>query len=177
MSQPFLGEIRIFAGNFAPYQWALCNGQLMPISQNTALFSLLGTQYGGNGTSNFALPNFQGMGPMHFGNGAGLTPRSIGQIAGEATVTLIQSQMPAHNHAAVCDLAVGTSSSPVDNIWAENKKGKGAISFYSDVVPGSNAMSPLALALTGGGQPHNNLAPYLVMTFIIALNGIFPSRN
>jgi microcystin-dependent protein len=177
MSDQFLGEIRIFGGNFAPYQWALCDGQILPISQYTALFSLLGTYYGGNGQSNFGLPNLQASGPMDFGTGPGLTTRDIGETGGSTTVNVLQTEMPLHNHGAACDAVGGNNTSPVGGVWAEDKKGKGTLVFYSDVVAGPKAMNPLALGTAGGNQPHNNLAPYLVLTFIIALSGVFPARG
>ena len=177
MSDQFLGEIRIFSGNFAPSQWALCDGQLLPISQNTALFSLLGTQFGGNGQTNFGLPNLQGAGPIDFGSASGLTARDMGETGGEASVTLLQTAMPAHSHPALCDVVGGNSTSPVGNIWAEDKKNKSSIPFYSDVTASPKSMSSTALGSAGSGQPHNNLAPYLVLTFIIALAGVFPSRG
>ena len=177
MSDQFVGEIRIFGGNFAPTGWALCDGQLTLISQNTALFSLLGTQYGGDGKSTFGLPNLQGAAPMNAGSSAGLTTRGIGETGGESSVTLIQSQLPAHRHGAACTVATGNSPSPVGNIWAEEKKSKSALPLYSDVSANPVAMSPAALSAAGGGQSHNNLAPYLVLTFIISLLGIFPARQ
>ena len=173
MSNPFLAEIRIFTGNFAPKGWALCDGQLMPISQNTALFSLLGTTYGGNGTSNFALPNLQGCAPMQAGQGPGLSLRDLGETGGEQAVTLLQTEMPAHSHNAQ---ATGTpnSNDPANNAWASGQKGFGAV--YAP--PGNNVqMNPLALSIAGGNQPHNNMPPFLGLTFIIALQGVFPPRS
>src|SRR5271168_4691596 len=124
MSDQYLGEIRVVGFTFAPYGWALCNGQILSIAQNTALFSLLGTFYGGNGTSTFALPNLQGSAPMHLGNGAGLTPRVIGETGGEQAVTLLQTQLPAHTHAAGCQNAVGTQGGPGGNVWAAEARGR-----------------------------------------------------
>lgn len=177
MSEAFLGEIRIFTGNYAPSGWALCNGQILPITQNTALFSLLGVQFGGNGTSNFALPNLQGNGPMDMGAGVGLTPRTMGETGGVTTVTLTSSQMPVHNHAAQCNLSAGNSSSPAGNIWAESRVSKSALPLYSDSVQPVASMASGLLGNLGGGLAHNNLAPYLVLTFIICQAGIFPSRG
>jgi microcystin-dependent protein len=176
MSDQFIAEIRIFPFNFAPYGWAMCNGQILAISQYTALFSLLGTTYGGNGTSNFALPNFQGVAPMHSGNGAGLTPRVIGETGGEASVTLLASQIPAHTHSFSGGPGgrAGTVTTPTNNAVSTGAQGDG---IYSTVTPPNVVMNPLALATTGGGQPHNNLMPYLVLNFCIALTGIFPPRN
>ena len=177
MSDQFIGEIRIFSGNFAIFGWAMCDGQLLPITQNTALFSLLGTFYGGNGTSTFALPNLQGAAPMDAGNGAGLTQRVVGETGGEAAVTLLQSELPAHRHGAACTTVLGDSQSPVGNVWAEEKKSKISLPLYSNVVPDPVAMAPAAVQPTGGSQAHNNLPPYLGFTFIIALQGIFPARS
>jgi microcystin-dependent protein len=175
MANPFLAEIRIFAGNFAPRGWALCNGQLMPISQNTALFSLLGTTYGGDGKSNFALPNLQGSAPLQAGQGPGLTLRDLGETGGEQTVTLLQTEMPAHFHTAQASSSGGLAS-PVNNAWGGSLKGFAGA--YSPSVPASNVqMSPLGLSIAGGNLPHNNMPPYLGLTFIIALQGVFPARS
>jgi microcystin-dependent protein len=175
MANPYLGEIRMFAGNFAPTGWALCNGQLLPISQYTALFSLLGTYYGGNGTSNFALPNLQGATPMNQGNGPGLTPRDVGETGGEPTVTLTQSQIPAHTHGAVGTSAAASSAAPGGNLWAASADRGGIL--YSDSTTSLVQMAPTAFAPSGGGVPHNNMPPYLVVSFIIALQGVFPPRS
>ena len=175
MSSPFVAEIRIFAGNFAPTGWAQCNGQLMPISQNTALFSLLGTMYGGDGKSNFALPNLQGSAPLQQGQGPGLSLRVQGEIGGEQTLTLLQTEMPAHNHTAMAAAGTGLAD-PANNVWASGAKGFGNV--YSPSVNASNVqMSPLATSISGGNQPHNNMMPYLGLTFIIALQGVFPPRT
>jgi microcystin-dependent protein len=169
MAEPFLGEIRMFAGNFAPVGWALCDGQILPIIQSVALFSILGTQYGGDGVTTFALPNLQGRVAVHEGNGF-----VIGQTGGEQAVTLTASQMPAHNHAAQCVNAKATKPNPVGNVWAQDAAGTTA--EYSSAAPNA-AMGGAAIGVAGGGQPHDNMQPYLVVTFIIALQGIFPSRN
>lgn len=174
MSNPFLAEIRIFTGGFAPKGWAQCDGQLMSISQNTALFSLLGTTYGGNGTSNFALPNLQGCAPMQAGQGPGLSLRDLGETAGEQTVTLLQTEMPAHSHTALGS-SNSTAVSPASNAWGEGQKLGGA-AIYAPT--GNNqAMNPFALSIAGGDQPHNNMQPFLGLMFIIALQGVFPARS
>lgn len=172
MSNPFVAEIRIFSGNFAPKGWALCDGQLMPISQNTALFSLLGTTYGGDGKSTFALPNLQGCAPMQAGQGPGLSLRDLGETAGEQTVTLLQTEMPAHSHVVQCS-ATGGIVSPANNTWGGGLKGHPGAYGPS----GTNVqMNPFALSIAGGSQPHNNMHPFLGLTFIIALQGVFPAR-
>jgi microcystin-dependent protein len=175
MSSPFVAEIRIFAGNFAPTGWATCDGQLMPISQNTALFSLLGTIYGGDGKSTFALPNFQGSGPMMWGQGPGLSLRDQGEIGGEQSVTLIQTELPAHTHQAVGNAAPGAVNSPANATWATLSVLRQAVNVYSNAGP--SVMSPQAIGIAGSSLPHNNMHPYLVLTFIIALQGVFPPRG
>jgi microcystin-dependent protein len=173
MAEPYLGEIRMFGGNFAPNGWALCNGQLLSISQNTALFSLLGTTYGGDGVSNFALPNLQGRVPIHAGQGAGLSPYTQGQSSGSENVTLIVNQMPVHNHAVSAVTGTqGTTSHPNGQFLASS----GAATIYNNSSPDS-AMSPAMIQNAGGNQPHSNIQPYLCVTFIIAMQGIYPSRN
>ena len=177
MSQPYVGEIRIFAGNFAPKGWALCDGQVLPISQNTALFSLLGTTYGGNGTSNFALPNLQGCAPMQAGQGPGLSLRDLGETAGEQTVTLLQTEMPAHSHTAQGLAAKATQASPANATWAQQQIGRQPLPAYSTNPGSSPAMSPSATSVAGGSLPHNNMMPFLGLTFIIALQGVYPPRS
>jgi microcystin-dependent protein len=173
MSDPFVAEIRIFPFNFAPKSWALCNGQLLPISQNTALFSLLGTTYGGDGKSTFALPDLQGSAPMQQGQGPGLSQRSLGEQSGEQTVTLLVTEMPAHTHNVNAG-ATPNQLTPVNNVWASGQKGFG--SFY--VPPPANApMNVSATSITGGSLPHNNMMPYLTLNFCICLLGIFPPRT
>lgn len=177
MADQFVSEIRMFAGNFAPTGWALCNGQLLPISQNTALFSLLGTNFGGDGRSNFGLPNLQGSVPLGFGNGAGLTPRSIGETGGEPNVTLLSSQMPAHTHSAQASTNGGTDS-PTNAVWGESKLGKTPLNVYAASNANTNVqMNPVALAIAGSSSPHNNMPPFQCLTFIIAMQGIFPARS
>lgn len=177
MSDQFVAEIRIFGGNFAPYGWAMCNGQLMPISQNTALFSLVGTFYGGDGKSTFGLPNLQGSAPLGMGQGPGLSLRDIGEAGGEQTVTLLTTEMPAHNHTAQACTSGGMDT-PASNAWGESKLGKTPLNVYSASNGPTNVqMSPSALSIAGSSLPHNNLPPYLCLNFIIALQGVFPSRS
>lgn len=172
--EPFVGEIRIFAGNFPPKNWAFCNGQLMPIIQNTALFSLLGTMYGGDGKTTFALPNLMGRAPIGFGQGPGLTNRTQGEAGGSAAVTLLNSQMPYHTHLAAAHSS-STQSSPEGAVWSKTG-GRQGPAAYAAAAP-DTPMSPQALGITGGNQPHNNRQPYLAVNYIIALQGIFPQRN
>jgi len=166
----------MFAGNFAPAGWALCNGQLMPISQNPALFSLVGTFYGGDGKSTFGLPNLQGATPIHMGQGPNLTLRDLGDSGGEEKVTLLSSELPQHSHTAQAATS-GGADSPAGNAWGEAKEGKTPLNVYTNNLASNVSMSPGALSITGGGLPHNNLAPYLVLTFVIALQGVFPARG
>jgi microcystin-dependent protein len=174
---PFVGEIRIFAGNFAPTGWALCNGQLLPISQNTALFSLLGTYYGGDGKTNFALPNLQGSAPLNQGQGPGLSQRFIGEAGGEAAVTLINSELPAHTHLAIANSAATQVAAPGGNTWAPPDPGAGrSLNIYNPDKGSGLSMHSQAVGATGGSQPHNNMPPYLTLTFIIAMQGIYPPR-
>ncbi len=176
MANPFLAEIRIFTGNFAPKGWALCDGQIMPISQNTALFSLLGTTYGGDGKSNFAIPNLQGCAPMQAGQGPGLSLRDLGETGGEQAVTLLQTEMPAHSHTAQAALTGGGVTSPTNNAWASGLKGH-APAFVASNPQTNVQMNPLGTSIAGGNLPHNNLPPFLGLTFIIALQGVFPPRS
>jgi microcystin-dependent protein len=174
MSQPFLGEIRMFAGNFAPVGWALCNGQTMPISQNTALFSILGTTFGGNGTTTFNLPDLQGRVPVNQGTGAGLSSYLLGQTGGTESTTLLIGNMPSHNHLVQCNTGGGNQASPSGNLPAVESTGTSL--DFSDA--GANAtMNPAMIESAGSGTPINNIQPYLCVNFIIALEGIFPSRN
>jgi microcystin-dependent protein len=174
MSQPFIGEIRMVGFNFAPYGWALCNGQLMSISQNTALFSLLGTYYGGDGVNTFALPNLQSRVPIHQGTGPGLTPYVIGQTGGTENVTLTTQQMPQHNHTIGCVNSGGNQASPSNNYPAMESTGTSL--DYSNSNPNAT-MGPLTVGFNGNSLPHPNIQPYLCVNFVIALTGIFPSRN
>jgi microcystin-dependent protein len=169
---PFLGEIRIFGGNFAPVGWALCEGQLLSISQNAALFSILGTTFGGNGTNTFALPDLRGRLPIGPGTGPGLAPYTLGQQGGTESVTLLASQMPAHTHAVNAYNGAGDKSTVAGNLPANGAKPD----YYSDQA-GTTTMNPATIASAGGGVPVGILQPYLSVTFIIALQGIFPSRS
>lgn len=173
MADPYIGEIRIFAGNFAPRGWAFCNGQLLSIAQNTVLFSLLGTYYGGDGRTTFALPNLQGAAPMHQGAGPGLTPRTIGETGGEDSVTLLASEMPAHTHTVSGSSSSGSQADPTNAVWGTGGRGKPAA--YN--ATGDTTMNAQSLALAGSSQPHNNRQPYLALSFIIAMEGLFPPRS
>ncbi len=174
MSEPFIAEIRIFAGNFAPRGWAFCNGQLLPISQNTALFSLIGTTYGGDGRSTTALPNLQGRAPMHPGRGPGLTARRLGQRGGTETVTLSEAQMPSHTHQMQASGRPANNDDPASDRWLGT-----AGSSNAAYAPPQNLvqMASQSLESAGGSQPHNNMQPYLAINYIIALVGLYPSRS
>lgn len=173
MADPFVAEIRIFPFNFSPKGWAFCNGQLMPISQNTALFSLLGTTYGGDGKSTFALPDLQGRAPMHPGQGPGLSLHDLGEESGSETVTLLNSEMPLHAHSFNASNADSNAQGPSGNLMAG---GVGGISMYA--TPGAVVqLAPQTLAVTGGDLPHNNMMPFLTFNFNIALQGVFPPRT
>lgn len=169
MSSPFIGEIRMFGGNFAPAGWAFCNGQLMPISENDTLFVLIGTTYGGDGQETFALPNLQGRLPMHMGNGGGLTPRTLGESGGVETVTLTTQQIPTHNHVPLAVSTNGNQSTPQNGTWA------GVTTSIYTSNPPDTAFSTTLGTNAGGSQPHDNLMPYLAISFIISLFGIFPT--
>lgn len=164
MSEPFLGEIKIVSFNFAPKGWALCNGQFLPINQNQALFSLFGTYYGGNGQTTFALPDFRGKVPLHLGNGF-----TQGQSGGETAHTLTTSELPAHTHTVSASDAAPNVASPAGNVWPSVASG------YASTANAS--MHPSSLGNAGGNQPHENIQPYLVLNFVVALQGIFPSQN
>ncbi|MGB0561977.1 MAG: phage tail protein [Spirulinaceae cyanobacterium] len=174
MSEPFLGQIQPFAFNFAPRGWAMCNGQLLPIAQNTALFSLIGTIYGGDGRTTFALPDLRGRTALHQGNGPGLSNRTIGSKGGEERVTLNITEIPSHGHSARAQNGGGNAASPQNAVWAEDQI-VGA-QPYSTTAP-NISMSGNAIGDTGGGQPHDNMQPFLVITYCIALIGIYPSRS
>lgn len=169
MGTPFIGEIRMFGGNFAPAGWAFCNGQLVPISENDALFNLIGTTYGGDGQATFALPDLQGRLPMHMGTGPGLSTRQIGELGGVETVTLTAQQIPVHTHAPQADSNGGNQTTPQNGIWASS-----ASSRYSSSAP-NLAMDSSLIGPTGGSQPHENMMPFLAISFIISLFGIYPS--
>ncbi len=176
MADPFVAEIRIFPFNFAPRGWAWCDGQLLPLSQNTALFSLLGTTYGGNGKSNFALPDLQGRAPMHPGQGPGLSLHDLGETGGSETVTLLESEIPSHSHALRASLDDGDLKIPSPARSLAKSQGGGA--YLPGPPPGgAQVMSDQTLAPAGGEAPHNNMQPYLTFYFCIALQGVFPPRG
>ncbi len=175
MASPFVAEIRIFPFNFPPKGWAFCDGQILPLSQNTALFSLLGTTYGGDGKSNFALPNLQGLSPMHPGQGPGLSLHDLGETGGSDTVTLLESEIPAHSHSVNASSSGGSSNDPTNNVWAATLIGRQGQNSYSNT--GGTTMSGTAIGPAGGDQPHNNLQPYLTLNFCIALQGVYPPRS
>lgn len=179
MSDPFVAEIRIFAGNFAPTGWATCDGQLLPISQNTALFSLLGTFYGGNGQSTFALPNLQDSVPIGWGQGSGLSTYDLGQTGGTPFVTLIQSEMPFHNHfmRAHADDPADLQAAGTDALRTIARSANGPNCYQTDTATNLVQMAPQTLSIAGGSLPHNNMQPYLTLTFIIAMQGVFPPRG
>jgi microcystin-dependent protein len=175
MTDPFLAEIRMFGGNFPPRGWATCDGQLMSISQNTALFSLLGTTYGGDGRVTFGLPDLRGAAPMQQGQGAGLSLRVLGENGGEPAVTLLNSEMSAHTHLANALDGGGDVTTPNNAVWAGSTAGRLGVNMFASTAP-NQMMNPTSTGITGGSQPHNNMPPYLCVTFIIALQGIFPQR-
>ncbi len=172
---PFVAEIRIFPFNFAPKGWAWCDGQLLPLSQNTALFSLLGTTYGGDGKSNFALPDMQGNAPMHPGQGPGLSLHDLGETGGSETVTLLESEIPSHTHALMASSTVSSKPNPAGNAIARVQSG--ATPYATAAGAPLSAFSDQALAPAGGDQPHNNMQPYLTLYFNIALQGVYPPRT
>ena len=173
MSQPFIGEIRMFGGSFAPRSWAFCNGQLLAIAQNDALFSLLGTTYGGDGQNTFALPDLRGRIPVHRGQGSGLSPYDLGQVGGVESVTLLTQQLPAHSHAFVASTAAASpTSEPGGSVTAA-----ASAPLYVEPSGALAGMSSQAITPVGGTQPHGNVAPFQCVSFIICLEGIYPSRN
>lgn len=172
MADPFVAEIRVFGFNFAPRGWATCDGQILPISQNTALFSLLGTNYGGDGRSNFALPNLQDRFALNFGSAPGLTPRDLGETGGEAAVALTNAQMPQHNHGLNAAPSASVTG-PAGAVLAP--PGNGALAYR---IPGALApMSGESVGVVGNGNPHENRQPYLGLNFCIALQGVYPPRS
>ncbi|CAM2007924.1 phage tail protein [Acanthopleuribacter pedis] len=171
MSEPFIAEIRIFAGNFAPRSWAFCDGQLLPVSQNTALFSLIGTTYGGDGRSTTALPDLQGRVPMHPGRGPGLTSRRLGQRGGVEMVSLTEAQMPNHTHPMSGTRDRGDFTTPASG------RSLARAQIYGNASNTHVTMASQSLPSAGGSQPHNNLQPFIAMNFIIALQGLYPSRS
>jgi microcystin-dependent protein len=175
MADPFVAEIRIFPFNFAPNGWAWCDGQLLPLSQNTALFSLLGTTYGGNGKSNFALPDLQGNAPMFWGQGPGLSLYDLGQTAGSQTVTLLESEIPSHSHGMMAAAQIATSGVPSPSVGLGRSRGMNL--YQANVTQNVVQMSPSAIGPAGGSLPHNNMMPYLTFYFCIALQGVFPPRG
>lgn len=175
MANQYIGEIRLFAGNFAINEWAECNGQLLAINSYTPLFSIIGTSYGGNGTTNFALPDFRSRVPIHQGQGTGLSPYVLGQSSGAEYVTLNINQIPAHNHLVACNTGGGNQASPSNGFPAVESTGT-SLNYNSAATSGAT-MSPNTIENFGGNQPHTNIQPYLAVTFLIALEGIFPSRS
>lgn len=174
MAEPYIGQIIMFGGNFAPRNYALCAGQIQAISQNTALFSLLGTTYGGDGRTTFALPDLCGRAPIHTGQGPGLSNRPMGQVSGEESVVLLSTQMPGHTHGVNATDNTASQPSPVGHIPAADLAGQPTV--YSTQNPNAT-MSVQSIGLTGGSTPHNNMQPYQVINYCIALYGMFPPRN
>lgn len=177
MADPFIAEIRIFAGTFAPRGWAFCDGQLLPIAQNTALFSLVGTTYGGDGRTTFAVPDLKGRVPMQWGTGPGLTPRVLGEWGGTPFVTLVEAEIPSHTHTLRAKSAFGTSDSPTNRALAREDVGVRDFIYQKNSTSNLVDMAFEALASTGGTQAHENRQPFLALYFIIALVGDYPSRN
>ena len=171
MSSPFVGEIRMFGGNFAPAGWAFCNGAVMAIDQNDTLFNLIGTTYGGDGQSTFALPDLQGRVPIHMGQGAGLSSYTIGEQGGTETVTLTTNQIPSHGHLAMGQSANGNQPAPGGGVWASS-----SLNQYANVAADTN-MNAANIGMDGGSQPHENIMPYLCVSFILSLFGVFPSQT
>ncbi|MGG2113846.1 tail fiber protein [Lysinibacillus pakistanensis] len=174
MSEAYIGEIRIFGGNFAPKDWALCDGQIINIASNSALYAILGDRYGGDGKTTFALPNLNGRAALHQGTGVGLTPRNVGESGGSATVTLLTTQMPSHNHIATCNNTQPSNNEPTGAIWTD-QQGKGSVPLYTPQV--NKQMNLMTIDVAGGSQPHNNMQPYLGLNFIICLYGDWPPKG
>lgn len=179
MSEPFIAQIKVYGTNFPPRGWAHCNGQLMPIAQNTALFSLIGTTYGGNGQTTFGLPDLRGRAAMHPGHGPGLTPRVLGEVSGSENVTLTINELPAHNHGVQATTVLGNTADPAGAVLARGnfsqQGSSGAVPLYSNDAP--NTVMAQTLGIAGNNQPHDNMMPSLTLNYCIALQGIFPSRN
>jgi microcystin-dependent protein len=175
MSEPFIAEVRIFAGNFAPRNWAFCDGQLLPVAQNTALFSLIGSTYGGDGRTTTGLPDLQGRAPMHPGRGPGLTSRRLGQKLGTETVTLSELQIPSHSH--TLRVHAGGSIPVGPSVTASLANSRTINAWQTNTTANLVTMAPETLSNTGGGQSHTNVQPYLTLNFIIALQGLYPSRS
>lgn len=172
---PFLGEIRIFAGNFAPKGWAFCDGSLLQIRQFTALFSLLGVNYGGDGKVTFALPDLRGRAAMHWGEGAGLAPRYLGEMGGAPNHTLLLTEIPSHTHVpSAVNNTAANSTTPIEAVWSD-VSGRGSYNVYGSTL--DTTMNPTAVGIAGGSLPHNNMQPYLALSYIIAMEGIFPQRS
>jgi microcystin-dependent protein len=174
MADPFVAEIRIYPFNFPPTGWAFCNGQLLPLSQNTALFALLGTTYGGNGQSNFALPDLQGSAPMQPGQGPGLSLHDLGEMGGTEYVTLLESEIPAHTHSVMAQNFPGSTNVATNNNLA---RGASGLLPFAPAGGGQTTMAPQTFSVAGGSLPHNNMQPYLALNFCIALQGVFPPRS
>jgi microcystin-dependent protein len=172
MLEPFIGELKIVSFNFAPREWSFCDGQLISIAQNTALFSLLGTTFGGNGTTSFGLPNMQGKSPMQPGQGPGLSLRILGETGGIENVTLLQSQMPLHNHAMKASSGFGEFNTPSNNALGISTNG----AIYTTNIP-NTTMNAQSVSVVGNGQPHNNMMPYVALNFVIAMQGVYPPRS
>jgi len=177
MADPFVAEIRIFPFNFAPKGWAFCDGQLLPLSQNTALFSLLGTTYGGNGISNFALPNMQGNAPMHPGQGPGLSLHDLGEMSGSETVTLLAAEMPAHTHTLMAAGNPPPANAGIPDPSVALARSSGTTAYQASPFTNLGAMDLQVIGIAGGSLPHNNMMPYLTLNFNIALQGVFPPRT
>jgi microcystin-dependent protein len=172
---PYVGEIRLFAGNYAPSGWVFCQGQELQIQQNQVLYSVIGTMYGGDGKNTFAVPNLTGRVPMHTGNGNGLTPRVLGSAGGEMTITLTEDQIPSHSHDPNSLSTTGDETSPVGALWANTAGGRSPVKAYSQ--DSSIPMNPTAINTVGGSQSHNNMQPYLAINFIMAYEGVYPPKS
>ena len=179
MATPYLGEIKLFGGNFQIRGWAYCNGQLLSIAQNNALYALLGTIYGGDGVNTFALPNLQSRIALHQGTGPGLTTRTIGEASGSESVTLLQAQLPSHTHQAIATTVAGTASAPANALPAKpTLTGSEFLYLSGSATPTTDAPpAPSSVSSAGGNQPHDNIQPILALNYLIALEGVFPSQN